>query len=121
VKRMKSGSVRSKRLVRELSAAVERIPRSTAVRSEAEGETYICSVCEAPRRICRPSDKSFCAGKMKDGTEMQLLEESLASPVPAHMNCMVCGTKLSKKELRADPMAEICGHCRGTVVHLNSK
>jgi hypothetical protein len=100
-------------LVRELRASLTNVQSSNLVSSLDEGDTYICSTCDLAVKICAGNPTAVCILKIRQNTELDLLLHEYADlHSGARRQCVECGRPLSTRQLRKNPLLELCSLCR---------
>ena len=95
--------------VKKLRAVLTEIAVSAPSSSFAEGEKFVCSVCQLPVKLCNTDPMKRCEHMVLEGTELQLLRYAGKQQV---VRCIRCGDVISERVLRKDPLAELCPHCQ---------
>ncbi len=79
----------------------------------ADGEVLVCSLCDAPVKPCEGNPDYDCPDKILGATHLKsLLEISREERNGSPARCLLCGKKLSKRDLSGDPLRELCGSCQ---------
>ncbi|HXG38117.1 MAG TPA: hypothetical protein VNL36_05030 [Bacteroidota bacterium] len=100
-------------LVRELRSALTNVHSSNFASSLDEGDTYICSTCDLAIKICAGNPNAICILKVRQNTELDLLLHEYASLLSgSHRHCVECGKTLSTRQLKKNPLLELCSTCR---------
>ncbi|MBN1398320.1 MAG: TraR/DksA C4-type zinc finger protein [Bacteroidetes bacterium] len=104
--------MKKKILVKALSRNLDKMSKSSLVRSLKDGKDLICPYCNQPVQPCRSDPSAMCDCMLKAGTEGKQLEEALKDCVRGQYGiCMECGKKISIAHLRKHPTAELCTSC----------
>ncbi len=94
--------------VRKLRSTLKLIAGTSSAMSFEEGERYICAVCDLPLKLCLSDPTRQCASMILEGTELRLLRRAAREV----SQCVSCGTIISTKVLRKNPLAELCSSCQ---------
>jgi RNA polymerase-binding transcription factor DksA len=112
MKRIVEIVMKKKILVKALSKNLEKMSRSSWVRSLKDGKDLICPYCDQPVKPCKKNPSEMCERMLLAGTEGKQLEESLKDCDKNQYGvCVVCGKNISISHLKKHPTAEICPHC----------
>ena len=95
--------------VKKLRAVLTEIAVTAPLDSFAEGEKFVCSVCQLPVKLCNTDPMKRCEHTMLEGTELQLLRRAGKVQV---VNCIRCGDAIPKRMLKKNPLAELCPSCQ---------
>ncbi len=95
--------------VKELRTVLTEIAATAASASFAEGEKYVCSVCQLPVKLCTTDPLKRCEHMLLVGTVLQLLRSVGKQQA---VNCIRCGAPIPKRVLKAHPLAELCSNCQ---------
>lgn len=95
--------------LRKLKTALTEMSFTPPALSIAEGEAFVCSVCQLPVKLCNADPDMLCASKLLDGTQLQLLRRSGKGRSVA---CLRCGGPIPKKSLENNPLTELCPSCQ---------
>ena len=98
--------------VKKLRTVLTEIAVSAPSTSFAEGEKFVCSVCQLPAKLCNTDPTKRCEHMILDGTELQLLRHAGKQQV---VSCIRCGDVIPERALRKDPLAELCPKCQSSL------
>lgn len=104
-------------IIRKLRTTLTQIADLSPRASFQDGETYICTFCNLPIKICARKPNALCTSKLHDGTILQLLNDVARSP---HGLCLSCGEPIPNKILKKKPLSEVCPLCAQKVVHVEA-
>lgn len=97
---------------RQVRRTIRRVERGE-VCLPADGETYVCSICEAREKPCACNPDYQCPDKILGATQLKsLLELSRRERNGSPAVCLLCGRTLLTRELSRDPLRELCSSCR---------
>jgi len=94
--------------VKKLRTVLTEIAVSAPSSSFAEGEKFVCSVCQLPVKLCNTDPTKRCEHMVLEGTELQLLRHAGKQQV---VSCIRCGDVIPERTLKKDPLAELCPNC----------
>jgi hypothetical protein len=94
--------------VKKLRTVLTEIAVSAPSSSFAEGEKFVCSVCQLPVKLCNTDPMKRCEHMVLEGTELQLLRHAGKQQV---VSCIRCGDVIPERTLKKDPLAELCPNC----------
>lgn len=95
--------------VKKLRTVLTEIAVSAPSSSFAEGEKFVCSVCQLPVKLCNTDPTKRCEHMVLEGTELQLLRHAGKQQV---VSCIRCGDVIPERALKKDPLAELCLNCQ---------
>ena len=95
--------------VKKLRTVLTEIAVSAPSTSFAEGEKFVCSVCQLPVKLCNSDPMKRCEHMVLEGTELQLLRRAGKQQVTI---CIRCGDVIPVRVLKKDPLAELCPNCQ---------
>ena len=95
--------------IKKLRTVLTEIAVTAPSASFAEGEKFVCSVCQLPIKLCTTDPLKRCEQMLLDGTELQLLRGVGKQQA---VNCIRCGAPIPKRVLKANPLAELCSSCQ---------
>ena len=95
--------------VKKLRTVLTEIAVSAPSGSFAEGEKFVCSVCQLPVKLCNTDPMKRCEHMVLEGTELQLLRRAGKQQV---VRCIRCGDVIPARALKKDPLAELCPNCQ---------
>jgi hypothetical protein len=72
--------VRKKILVKALSRNLEKMSKSSWVRSLKEGKELICPYCDLPVQPCKSDPSAMCEHMLLSGTDGREIEDALKDP-----------------------------------------
>jgi hypothetical protein len=98
--------------VKKLRTVLTEIAVSAPSSSFAEGEKFVCSVCQLPVKLCNSDPMKRCEHSVLEGTELQLLRHAGKQQV---VICVRCGDAIPERTLRKDPLAELCPNCQSSL------
>jgi RNA polymerase-binding transcription factor DksA len=102
--------MRKKILVKALSKNLDKMSKSSHVRSLKDGKDLICPYCDQPVQPCKSNPAAMCDRMLRVGTEGREIEEALKGS--EHFgHCLSCGSKISMVHLKKHPTAELCPNC----------
>jgi hypothetical protein len=109
---VKGNGMRKKILVKALSKNLDKMSKSSLVRSINDGKDLICPYCDQPIKPCEKDPSIMCEKMLLSGTEGKELEEALKDPVESQYGiCLCCGKRISTAHLKKHPTAQICTSC----------
>lgn len=109
---VKKQSNKSSILIKALSGNLEKMSKSSWVRSIKDGKNFVCPYCELPVKPCKSRSSSMCEHMLLEGTVGKYIEDALKDPVRTNYGkCVVCGRRLSTSHLKKNPTAEVCSQC----------
>jgi hypothetical protein len=104
--------MKKKILVKALSKNLEKMFKSSWVRSLKDGKDFVCPYCDQPIKPCKSNPSAMCERMLLAGTEGKQLEEALKDYDKKQYGvCLSCGKEISIAHLRKHPTAELCTHC----------
>jgi RNA polymerase-binding transcription factor DksA len=104
--------MRKKILVKALSKNLDKMSKSTWVRSLKDGKDLICPYCDQPVKPCEKDPSVMCEKMLRSGTEGKEIEDALKNPVECRYGiCISCGKRISTAHLKKHPTAELCTCC----------
>jgi hypothetical protein len=95
--------------VKKLRTVLTEIAVAAPSSSFAEGEKFVCSVCQLPVKLCNSDPTKRCEHMVLEGTELQLLRLAGKQQV---VRCIRCGDVIPERTLKKDPLAELCPTCQ---------
>jgi hypothetical protein len=98
--------------VKKLRTVLTEIAVSEPSSSFAEGEKFVCSVCQLPVKLCNTDPTKRCEHMVLDGTELQLLRRAGKQQ---EARCIRCGDVIPERRLKKDPLAELCPNCQASL------
>jgi hypothetical protein len=98
--------------VKKLRTVLTEIAVTAPSSSYEEGESFVCSVCQLPSKLCNTDPTKRCEHMILDGTELQLLQLAGKQQV---VRCIRCGDVIPERALRKDPLAELCHNCQSSL------
>jgi len=104
--------MRKKILVNALSKNLEKMSKSSWIRSLKDGKDFVCPFCDQLVQPCKSNPSVMCEQMLLAGTEGKELEEALKKFAKNQYGiCSSCGKKISIMHLKKHPTAEICVQC----------
>lgn len=102
---------------RRMNNLLSRLPDRNPGESKDEGENYICPTCELPVKPCEIHVGACCHLMLKESTELSLLEQRIHEVSHGiDRSCIQCGQMISSRQMKADPMRELCSDCKKKAV-----
>jgi len=95
--------------VKKLRSVLTEIAVTAPAAAVSEGETFVCSVCQLPVKLCNNDPTKHCEQSLLEGTELQLLRRAAKQQT---VRCLHCGDVISSKVLKKNPLAELCSNCQ---------
>jgi hypothetical protein len=112
MKRHQENQMRKKVLVHALSKNLDKMSRSSWVRSLKDGRDFICPFCDQPVQPCKSNPSAMCERMLLAGTEGKELEDALKNASSGRLGtCISCGRKISMAHFKKHPTAELCVQC----------
>lgn len=109
---LKKYYMKKKILVKALSRNLEKMSKSSWVRSLKDGKDLICPYCNQPVQPCKSNPSLMCECMLLEGTEGKQIEEALHECDKNRYGvCLCCGKKISIAHLKKHPTAELCTSC----------
>jgi RNA polymerase-binding transcription factor DksA len=104
--------MKKKILVKALSKSLEKMSKTSWVRSLKDGKDLVCPFCDQPVQPCKSNPSAMCEKMLRAGTEGKQIEEALKDYDESKYGvCISCGKKISMAHLRKHPTAELCSQC----------
>ncbi len=104
--------MKKKILVKALSKNLDKMSKSSSVRSLKDGKDLVCPFCDQPIQPCKSNPSLMCEKMIRAGTEGKQIEEALKDCSENKYGiCLSCGKEISIAHLRRHPTAELCPHC----------
>jgi hypothetical protein len=99
-------------LVNALSKNLDKMSKSSWVRSIKDGKDLICPFCDQRIQPCKSEPSVVCERMLLAGTEGKQLEEALKDLDKNQYGvCLSCGNNISISHLKKHPTAELCNNC----------
>jgi hypothetical protein len=112
MKRFTENRMKKKILVKALGKNLEKMSKSSWVRSLKDGKDLVCPYCDQPIKPCKSNPSAMCEKMLLVGTEGKQIEEALKDcDRNTYGICLSCGKEISTGHLKKHPTAEICTHC----------
>ena len=110
--RFSENRMRKKILVRALSKNLEKMSKSSWVRSLKDGKDLVCPFCDQLVQPCKSNPTAMCEKMLRAGTEGKQIEDALkACDESKYGMCISCGKEISVAHLKKHPTAELCAQC----------
>ena len=104
---------RSRGGTKSVAAVLTRMTTQPHLGSQAEGEAYVCTVCNLPVKPCEGDPDHECDAKLRGATVLEHLEQaSRAAQRGDFGSCAACGKPFTKREKARDPLRELCRSCQ---------
>ncbi len=111
-KKQKKKPIKKSILLRAFSGNLDKMSKSSWVRSLKDGKDLICPFCDQPIQPCKSNPSAMCERMLLDGTEGKEIEEALKDPDKRQYGiCLSCGKQISTAHLKKHPTAELCTQC----------
>jgi hypothetical protein len=112
MKRLAENLMKKKILVKALSKNLEKMSKSSWVRSLKDGKDLVCPYCDQPVKPCKSNPSAMCEKMLLAGTEGKQIEDALKDcDENKYGVCLSCGKEISTGHLKKHPTAEICSQC----------
>ncbi len=112
MEKAEKNNMRKKILVKALSKNLDKMSKSSWVRSLKDGENLICPFCDQPIQPCKSNPSAMCERMLLEGTEGKEIENALKDSTGGRLGlCIACGKQISIAHLKKHATAELCLNC----------